>query len=107
MGKLPTEDRALPFRPAPSKFCPRKLACTPTKDNPEGYNAKRYMSAGPLFGYIIACPACGFQEMHEHRAAGYVEVDECATMTEKPVRCLNCSRVISIAGGVVLAVLTG
>ncbi len=103
--KLPREDRGLPVRQAPSKFCPRQLALAPTQLNPSGYNVKRYMSEGPLFGYIMVCPACGFHEMHETRTAGFIEVGGTLTATEKPIRCMVCSRVISVASGVISAVL--
>lgn len=96
--RLPKEDRGVPLRQAPSKFCPRKLTI-------EGFNSKRYMSTGPLFGYMLACPACGFIELHTHEKIGFIEADEMLTATERPARCLYCNRVISVAGGVILAVL--
>jgi len=105
MGRLAKEDRGLPLRQAPAKFCPRQLSRTPTPTNPDAFNAKRYMGVGPLFGYMLTCPACGFIEMHEHTRVGFVEVDERATATTRPAKCLACYRVISVAGGVVLAVL--
>lgn len=95
MSSRPTEDAALPIEVAPSRFCPRKLK--------KGM-VKRYMSTGPLVGYMVACPSCGFIEMHLTEAAGYVEVDGKLDHTTKPIGCMLCKRTISIAGGTIMAV---
>ncbi len=78
-------------------FCPRKL-------RPEGPNAKRYM-AHPLalYGYMLACPTCGFIEMHTHEAAGFVELDGQLEATSSPVRCMLCMRSITIRDRIVSA----
>ncbi len=105
-GKLANEDRALPLVLAPSKFCPRQLTPHATKMNPEACNAKRYMGVGkPLFGYMIACPACSFVEMHEDRKAGFVEVEGRLVGASSPLTCLHCRRTLSIAGGVIAAMM--
>lgn len=100
-GRRPNEDRGVPLRQAPAKFCPRKLMI-------DGPNVKRYMShPAALFGYMLACPACGFIEMHTHEKVGFIEADGVLTATAHPARCLYCARTISIAGGVILAVSHG
>lgn len=96
MSSIRGEDAALPFEVMPSRFCPRKL---------KKGQIKRYMSVGPLVGYMVACPACGFIEMHMKADAGYVEGDGGTLLhTTKPVKCMLCKRTISIAGGVIAAV---
>ena len=48
----------MPFVIAPDRTCPRKL---------KKGELKRYMGkGGPLMAYMIACPSCGFIEMHMH-----------------------------------------
>lgn len=77
---------------APAKFCPRKLKI-------DGVNpgVKRYMSRGPLIAYIMACPSCGFTEMHLQEKAGFVEdSDGLLLRTEKPVRCMVCNRYVRV-----------
>lgn len=81
---------------APIKFCPRNL-------KPGGPNSKRYMATGPLVAYVLACPSCGFIEMHQHSDAQFEEQDGVLVAARKPLRCMSCRRVISIAGGIVLA----
>lgn len=90
-----SEDRTLPLEVVPARTCPRKL--TPGQ-------VKRYMSTGPLLAYMIACPSCGFIEMHMQEHASFVEEEGKLVRSEKPFRCMVCLRVISIAGGSILAV---
>ncbi len=97
--RLPNEDRSIPLIVAPSMFCPRKL-----RNDGVTPSVKRYMSKGPLFGFMVCCPACGFIELHQHDHVRFVEEDGALVSVEKPMRCLACNRVISIAGGVVLAI---
>lgn len=86
----------------PMKFCPRKL----------GKGAvKRYMTKGPLAGYYIGCPSCGFQEMHFHVKAVFEEVatgedtrPHRLVAAKNPLHCMYCGRTISIAGGIIMAV---
>lgn len=85
--KAAREDTCLPLVIAPAKFCPRKL--TPGM-------VKRYMSKGPLIAYIMACPSCGFPEMHLQEKASFVEEEGVLKRTEKPVRCMVCLRHIVV-----------
>lgn len=95
MSSLPQrEGGSAPLEQVPSRFCPRRL---------KRGQVKRYMSKGPLFGYMIACPGCGFIELHQDKDAGYVELEEQLVASTKPVGCMNCKSTISIAGGVVVA----
>jgi hypothetical protein len=84
------------------RYCPRKL---------KRGEVKRYMTRGPLFGYMIGCPSCGFIELHQHDKAGFVDEptgDEASPFrllsAAHPVRCMFCTRTISIAGGIIMAV---
>ncbi len=99
MSRPKAEDRSVPVVVAPAKFCPRKL-------RPEGPNVKRYMSKGPLAGYMIACPACGFTELHmdekvhfrfrqEPEATEFSNEGRLTGITCPP-RCMYCARVITI-----------
>lgn len=92
----------MPVVTMPSRSCPRKL---------QKGECKRYMSKGPLFGYMISCPACGFIELHQHEKACFI--DEATDDPDRPWRligaekhmhCMLCTRVISIAGGIIMAV---
>lgn len=59
----------------------------------------------PLVAYYIACPSCGFREMHMHDKAGFVEttdgqnLERPATLiaTTNPLGCMYCGRTIIIA----------
>jgi hypothetical protein len=95
-ARLPTQDRAVPVVMAPSKFCPRKLT-------PHGPNAKRYLSDGPLVGYMLACPACGFVEMHMHERSSFTEQAGKLIAAAYPLRCMTCQRVISVLDGSIVA----
>lgn len=81
------EDASLLLTVAPLKYCPRRL---------QKGMVKRYMSKGPLAGYMIGCPSCGFIELHHHDKVGFVEVDGQLVRTERTARCMFCSRKISI-----------
>ena len=86
----------MPFVIAPDRTCPRKL---------KKGELKRYMGkGGPLMAYMIACPSCGFIEMHMHEVADYVEVDGKLDHANRALPCMLCHRKISIAGGVIMAV---
>lgn len=91
--RTPGQDKVIPMIIAPSKFCPRKL----TNDGVSP-SVKRYMSKGPLLGYMISCPGCGFVEMHMNEKVGYVESsDGVLRTTMKPVTCLVCQRTIKVS----------
>lgn len=80
-------DASLSLVIAPSKFCPRKLV--------PGM-VKRYMSKGPLIAYMVACPSCGFTEMHLQEKAGFVEHEGALVEMKSPVCCMVCHRHISV-----------
>lgn len=95
----------MPVRVAPSLFCPRRLA-------PAGPNVKRYMSAPkPLIAYMIACPSCGFCEMHMEEAMRFVEEarDGAPALigAANVARCGCCRRALSIADGFIHAATVG
>lgn len=79
----------------PAKFCPRRL---------KPGMCKRYMSTGPLYGYMLACPCCGFVELHADKAAGFIEENERLSATKQPVSCMNCRATISVTNGAVVGV---
>jgi len=86
---------------APVRFCTRKL-------KPLGPQLKRYMSEGPLFGYVICCPACSFIEMHQHEQCGFVEEPgeghlKRLVSIEKPPSCMLCKRTLNVVAGVLSA----
>lgn len=95
-------DASMPVEHMPSRFCARKI--------PRG-GAKRYMSQGPLFGYMLGCPGCGFIELHQHEVAHFVEEPGAEPgapprlVSADPVLCMLCRRTITVAGGVITAVL--
>lgn len=72
---------------------------------------KRVMQRGPLVGYYIACPACGFAQSYLDDEVHYVEqpveidglVYMHATGMRDPGVCLSCNRRIVIADGFVSA----
>jgi hypothetical protein len=88
------EDKALPLEQVPSRFCPRRL---------KPGQVKRYMTVGPLVGYMVACPACGFIEMHMHEVAGFVEEEGKLVATTKPVGCMLCGRGLRAQDGTIEA----
>ncbi len=42
-------------------------------------DVKRLFAAGPLLGYFIACPGCGFYGSYLHSEAGFTEVGPVVT----------------------------
>ena len=96
MSTRPREEKSVAIVQAPSVFCPRKLA-------PKGPNVKRYMSTGPLAGYIIACPSCGFREMHMHERLGFVEEDGKLVSAASRARCMVCGLHIRVHEGTLSA----
>lgn len=88
------EDRELPLNQVPARFCPRKL---------KHGQCKRYMTVGPLIAYVLACPACGFIEMHQHDQARFVEENGKLVSASHAVSCMACRRTIVIEGGVAKA----
>ncbi len=72
---------------------------------------KRVSGRGPLVGYFLACPACGFVASYLHDACGFTEVPP-APGTEwprvlsgigKPPPCYSCRSLISVEGGALVA----
>jgi hypothetical protein len=69
---------------------------------------KRVMQSGPLIGYFLACPACGFACAYLDEACGYVE-DPPKTVVTRAVRklvaithpptCFRCKRTLHVEGG--------
>lgn len=98
MAGKPTSDAALAIEHVPQRFCPRRL---------KPGQVKRYFYEGPLVGYMISCPSCGFIEMHLHKDADFTEAAGEAparlTGSSRPQTCMNCRRIISIAGSVIMA----
>lgn len=94
-AKLAREDRTLPMQVLPVRFCPRKI--------PPG-GVKRYMHSGPLFGFILGCPACGFIEQHEHAQCDFEEAGGQLVGAGKPPRCMACRRWLVISPGTLAAV---
>jgi DNA-directed RNA polymerase subunit RPC12/RpoP len=66
---------------------------------------RRTLLKGPLVGYAIACPGCGFIETHPdlHGEMGYIERDGALVGAEKPYRCMLCAREVRIADGLIRA----
>lgn len=81
-------------------------------------DVKRVFAAGPLLGYFIACPACGFYGSYLHCEAGFTEIGPTvgsrgpgAHATEEPYRhptslsathpvvCYGCRRRIVVKDG--------
>lgn len=72
---------------------------------------KRVMQRGPLIGYFLACPACGFVGSYVDDAVGYVEKpDKSVTLrvgdpqrellgTNHPPTCFRCRRLLRVADG--------
>lgn len=71
---------------------------------------KRVMQRGPLVGYFIACPACGFSASYLHDEVTYVEeLAPAGTWPhklvgiEKPPVCFKCHAYLCVEGGVLVA----
>lgn len=95
MSKSPREACAVPVAQALERFCPRKLG------RAGGPNVKRYLAAPkPLLGYMVACPGCGFTELHMHEKVGYVEHAGALVHVVLPFACMNCNGVLSVDGGI-------
>lgn len=102
MSSRPTADASFECITVQSRSCPRKL---------KPGQVKRYMSKGPLFGYMIACPSCGFIEMHEHKKAQFIEQPDPENPdrpiflvgTTNALRCMLCNRDIAAADGKISA----
>lgn len=63
---------------------------------------KRQPLTGPLFGYFVACPACGFRALHDDEA-GFLETDTKLEAAALPLPCLACKRAIRIDAGHITA----
>lgn len=87
MSRRPTEDATLLCEIAPLKSCPRRLRAG---------QVKRYLSKGPLVGYMVACPSCGFIELHLKERAGFVEEEGVLVCTTSAVGCMLCGRSIRV-----------
>lgn len=67
---------------------------------------KRVVQRGPLIGYFMACPACGFSASYLDSECGFieraVEVDGVQYMravgVQRPPVCFHCRRLITING---------
>lgn len=64
------------------------------------------MHRGPLVGYYIACPGCGFRATYLHDDVGYVE-ERAVEGSEYPKRlvglktpptCIRCKKTIRVIG---------
>lgn len=93
----PRENVGLPLEQVAAKFCPRKL---------KKGQVKRYMSKGPLYGYMIACPGCGFIELHATRDASFVEEDERVVSSMGAISCQSCKAALTIGVGQIVASYT-
>lgn len=96
LGALPITGTA-PLTLAAYQKCTRLL---------EKGEIKRVSQRGPLVGYFIACPACGFSASYIHDQCGFVEeVVPQFTWPRKllgittPPTCFKCHGYICIEGG--------
>lgn len=93
----------VPLTAASAQTCSRKLV--------RG-QVKRVMQRGPLIGYFLCCPACGFSAsyLHESEAfeggVGFVEepadpllFPKTIVRFERPPRCMSCQRLLVVEGG--------
>lgn len=68
---------------------------------------KRVMQRGPLVGYFIACPACGFSASYLDDACGYIEqhlspkerIPHRLVGITKPPMCFKCHGYLCVEGG--------
>jgi hypothetical protein len=99
LEELPVTGRA-PLTTAAYQKCSRLLV--------RG-EVKRVMQRGPLVGYFIACPGCGFSASYLDDACGYVE-EPAPRFTwprkligiERPPMCFRCKGFICVEGGVLV-----
>lgn len=68
---------------------------------------KRVLQRGPLIGYFIACPACGFVASYLHDECDFAEAKvggrEILTRIQRNPRCYSCRRVLDVESGRLLA----
>ncbi len=96
---------AVPIQVAHTQKCARKLA--------RG-EVKRVMGRGPLVGYYIACPACGFSAAYLEdtlppgHSCRFVETGADAPFTlvgiTNPPPCYSCHRILRVVDGQLQAV---
>lgn len=88
------EDRALPV--AQVVKCSRRL--TPGE-------VRRTLTNGPLVGYHLACPSCGFIALQQdlHDEVGFEERDGHLVGMREAYRCVLCHRTVTIADGIISA----
>lgn len=88
MSRTPGQDAEVEAWQAPAKYCQRKLLPG---------QVKRYLAAPrPLLGYAIACPGCGFIELHMHERHRFDEHEGALAGVAKPPSCMVCGRTITI-----------
>lgn len=88
------EDRTLPIKQVIK--CSRKL--TPGE-------VRRTLTKGPLVGYTMACPGCGFIETQQdlHDEIGFIEKDDQLVGARESYRCMLCKRTITLKDGTISA----
>lgn len=89
------QDRALMVVMAPENACARRL---------QPGQVKRHPHKGPLIGFHIACPGCGYVSSHADDGT-FTEVAGKLDRCSVALACGLCDRLLSIAGGVIMAVL--
>lgn len=88
------EDRDLPIKQVIK--CSRKLVPG---------EVRRTLTKGPLVGYTMACPGCGFIETQQdlHDEIGFIEQDGVLVGAREPYRCTLCRRTITLRNGTISA----
>lgn len=101
MHSVPDEGAiGVPLTAASYQKCSRTLA--------RG-EVKRVMQRGPLVGYYIGCPACGFVGCHLDDECGFVEATgiggrPMVVAIQRPPRCYRCQRVLVVESDRLLAI---
>lgn len=81
----------LGVRPELATLCPRKL---------KAGQIRRVPGRGPLVGFHIACPGCGFVAPYLREEGGFVELDdEVLVGVTRPPSCVRCRRRIEFRDG--------
>lgn len=88
-------DRTLPI--VMTRKCARRL---------KPGEVRRTLLNGPLVGYAIACPGCGFIETRPdlHDEMGFIEEGGQLVGARESYACMLCSRLVSFGSGEVRAV---
>lgn len=102
MTPLEWKDAKAPLTVASYQKCSRTLAPG---------EVKRVMQRGPLVGYFLACPACGFSASYLDEQCGFEEdppkgvmlhdlrVQRVILSIKTPPRCFRCRRYLRVVDG--------